>query len=284
VVKPVALSGSRGVIRADSARELVAAVNRVTAILAGPDVRGERNPAHDEILVEGFIPGLEYALEGVMEHGALRVLAIFAKPDPLDGPFFEETIYVTPAGVPGATEAAVASAIARAALAMGLHHGPVHAECRVNEAGVFVLEVAARPIGGLCARSLRFVRVDDPGAGVARGGATLEELLLRHACGESLDGHGREAAASAVMMIPVPGRGCLRRVDGLDAARAVEGVDEVLITAKEGELLVPLPEGHSYPGFIFAHGALPEEAVRAVRDAHASLRFVLDAAVRLTPS
>jgi hypothetical protein len=301
VLKPVALSASRGVMRADSPEQFVAALARLRAILADAEVRAEKNPAHDEILVEGFVPGLEYALEGVMEAGALRVFAIFAKPDPLDGPFFEETIYVTPPGVPEATAGAIASTIASAALAMGLHHGPVHAECRVNEFGVFVLEIAARPIGGLCARALRFLDLDaarangpagntgSPGAALsgALGGAgvlSLEELLLRHALGESLAPYAREGAASAVMMVPVPGRGRYRRTDGIEAARAVPGVDEVVIAAKDGQMFVPLPEGHSYPGFIFARGALPEDAVRAVRAAHAQLHIVLDTALPLTPS
>lgn len=272
VVKPLALSASRGVMRADSPDEFVAALGRLRAILARPDVTVERDPAHREVLVEGFVPGLEYALEGVMERGALRVLAIFAKPLPLDGPFFEETIYVTPPGLNAQSERAMADAIARAALAIGLHHGPVHAECRVNEAGIFVLEVAARPIGGLCARSLRFA---------SREGApqTLEMLLLRHACGEPLDGFGRERDASAVMMVPVPGRGYYRRTEGVEEARAVPGVVDVVMTAKEGQLMEPLPEGHSYPGFIFARGALPEDAVRAVSEAHRRLRLVLDTAL-----
>jgi hypothetical protein len=284
VVKPVSLSASRGVMRADTPADLVAALARVQAILRSAEVQAERNPAHDEILVEGFIPGLEYALEGVMEHGSLRVLAVFAKPDPLDGPFFEETIYVTPPGVPEATERAMAEAIAAAAVAIGLHHGPVHAECRVNESGVFVLEIAPRPIGGLCARSLRFVSRgtnDTPGPG---GRLSLEELLLRHACGDPIDGYGREAEASAVMMLPVPGAGRYRRVVGMDEARRVAGVEDIVVTAKEGELMVPLPEGHSYPAFIFARGPLPEDAVRAVRAAHGRLRFVLDTALPLTPS
>lgn len=272
VVKPLALSASRGVMRADTPDEFVAALARLGAILGSPDVRAQHDPAHDEVLVEGFVPGLEYALEGVMEHGALRVLAIFAKPLPLDGPYFEETIYVTPPGLNQASERAMADVIARAALAIGLHHGPVHAECRVNETGIFVLEVAARPIGGLCARSLRFLSR----AGEAQ---SLEHLLLRHACGEPLGGYGREPRASAVMMIPVPGRGHYRRTGGVEAALAVPGVDEVVMTAKPGQLLEPLPEGHTYPGFIFARGDLPEDAVRAVTDAHRHLRIELDTAL-----
>lgn len=272
VVKPLALSASRGVMRADTPDEFVAALARLRRILASPELRVEHEPAHADVLVEGFIPGLEYALEGVMERGALRVLAIFAKPLPLDGPCFEETIYVTPPGLNAASERAMAEAIGRAALAIGLHHGPIHAECRVNEAGIFVLEVAARPIGGLCARSLRFgSRAGEP--------QSLEMLLLRHACGERLDGFGRESRASAVMMIPVPARGYYRRTDGTDAALAVAGVDDVVMTATPGQLLEPLPEGHSYPGFIFARGALPEDAVRAVSEAHRHLRLVLDPAL-----
>lgn len=286
VLKPVALSASRGVMRADTPDEFVEALARLRAILEDEDVRAEKNPALGQILVEGYVPGLEYALEGVMEQGALRVLAIFAKPDPLDGPCFEETIYVTPPSLPDATERAIASTIASAALAMGLHHGPIHAECRVNEFGVFVLEIAARPIGGLCARALRFVRLASSGAEprATTGSLTLEELLVRHALGEPLAGYGREGEASAVMMIPVPGRGRYRRTEGLDEARAVPGIDDVVIAAKDGQMFVPLPEGHSYPGFIFAHAPLPEQAVRVVRDAHGRLRIVLDAAVKLTPS
>src|SRR5262245_5152214 len=157
VLKPVALSGSRGVMRADDAASLDAAVARLRSLLASPDVRAElRNGAEGTALVEGFIPGREFAVEGLLHHGALHVLAIFDKPDPLDGPFFEETIYVTPSRVDPETRRAIVSAIARAVRAIGLHHGPVHAECRANDRGVYVLEVAARPIGGLCARSLRF--------------------------------------------------------------------------------------------------------------------------------
>lgn len=211
VVKPLGLSGSRGVMRANSVEELEAALVRLRELLMRPEIRALREPMHDEVLVEGFIEGREYALEGVLEEGALRVLAIFDKPDPLDGPFFEETIYVTPTSLPehdGLTMASahtMASTVAHAAAAMGLRHGPIHAECRINEAGVFVLEIAPRPIGGLCARALRFATLasDRP----ERDDITLEELLLRQATGESLDAYGREARASAVMMIPIPRRG-----------------------------------------------------------------------------
>ncbi len=205
-------------MRANSVRELEAALFRLRELLMRPEIRALREPMHDEVIVEGFIEGREFALEGVLEEGALRVLAIFDKPDPLDGPFFEETIYVTPTSLPEhdglATAGArtMASTVAHAAAAIGLRHGPIHAECRINEAGVFVLEIAARPIGGLCARALRFSTLasDRP----ERDDITLEELLLRQATGESLDAYGREARASAVMMIPIPRRGFYKSVDG----------------------------------------------------------------------
>lgn len=280
VLKPVALSGSRGVMRADDPEAFVAAFTRLRILLQSPDVRGERSDAHDVVLAEGFIPGREYALEGLLHHGQLHVLALFDKPDPLDGPFFEETIYVTPSAAGSREQAAIADAIARAAEAIGLAHGPVHAECRVNDQGVFVLEVAARPIGGLCARALRF---EERGRESLVGAPpiALEELLLRHALGESPEKWGRESFASGVMMIPIPHRGVFRHAHGVDEARAVAGIDDIRITAKVDQVLIPLPEGASYLGFIFARGDEPGEVDRALRAAHARLSFAIDPEIRV---
>jgi biotin carboxylase len=270
VVKPVALSGSRGVMRADDARSFVAAFERLRALLASPEVRAERDAAHDEVLIESFVPGREYAIEAILHHGTFHVMAIFDKPDPLDGPFFEETIYVTPSAASTAEQDRMARGVAAAAKAIGLYHGPIHAECRVHPSTgeVFVLEVAARPIGGLCARSLRLTRgrVDD----------SLEALLLRHALGESPASWTREPRASGVMMIPIPRRGILRRVEGIDAARATPGIEDVRITAKTDQTLVPLPEGASYLGFIFARAADAATVERALNGAHACLQVVID--------
>ena len=267
VIKPVALSGSRGVMRADDPRSFVEAFERLRALLGSPDVRAERNDAHDRILIESFVPGREYAIEAILHHGTLHVIAIFDKPDPLDGPFFEETIYLTPSAAPPEVQHAIAGGVQAAAKAIGLHHGPIHAECRVHPSTgeVFVVEVAARPIGGLCARVVRFA-----------DGTSLEHALLRHAIGESPESWTRESRASGVMMIPIPRRGILRRVEGIDAARAVPGVDDVRITAKTDQTLIPLPEGASYLGFIFARASEPGAVERALRDAHARLTFVID--------
>jgi biotin carboxylase len=279
VLKPVALSGSRGVMRADTPEMLAAAFERLQALMRQPEVRAERNEAHAMALIEGFIPGREYAIEGVLQHGTLHVLAIFDKPDPLDGPFFEETIYVTPSSAPAATQEAIVDAVTRAARALGLYHGPIHAECRANADGVFVLEVAARPIGGLCARALRFESAITP----LQSAISLEELLLRHALGEAVACH-RESSSSGVMMIPIPERGVYRGVNGVEAARAVEGVDEIHISAKPDQLLVPLPEGASYLGFIFARAGDSTSVERALREAHQHLAFVIDAELPvLTP-
>lgn len=265
IVKPLGLSGSRGVIRADDAREFDAAVVRIRALLARPQVRAARSGLEDEILVEEYIPGREYALEGVLTAGALRVFAIFDKPDPLEGPFFEETLYVTPSRLPAAAQGLIVEHVQRASAALGLSHGPIHAECRVTPDGtIYVLEIAARPIGGLCAKALRFEN------------GPFEEFLLRHALGENVSGWQRESQASAVMMIPIPRSGVYRGVSGVEQAVAVEGVDEVQITAKPDQQLLALPEGASYLGFIFARAASPAEAERAVREAHARLQFRID--------
>jgi hypothetical protein len=298
VVKPLGLSASRGVMRVDTAAQFAAAFARLRTLLRSADVRSERDALHERVLVETFIPGREYAVEGVLTRGAFRCFAIFDKPDPLDGPFFEETIYVTPSRAAVATQRQIVDAIGAAARALGLHHGPVHAECRVNASGVYVLEVAARPIGGLCSRALRFVgdpasacrtrRIDADNGERDRQTApigappvsdrvvSLEEVLLRHALGEDVACYAREDRASGVMMVPIPLRGRYRRVDGLEAARATEGVDDVVVTAKPGAVVVPLPEGRSYLGFIFAHAAAPAGAEAALRAAHARLRFHID--------
>jgi biotin carboxylase len=272
VIKPAVLSGSRGVIRADHAEEFIEAFERVRVLLDAWDIRDLRDPAANDILIESFIPGAEFALEGVLERGTFRTFAIFDKPDPLDGPFFEETIYVTPSRSEPAQQTAIRETVARAAAAIGLWHGPVHAECRVNDQGVFVLEVAARPIGGLCARALRF---SSP-AGETIG---LEELLLRHAIGESVADWVREPNASGVMMIPIPAAGIYRSVDGVDVALRVPHVEDVQITAKPDQQLVPLPEGASYLGFIFARAAHATDVERALREAHAQLTFKIDRAL-----
>ena len=250
VLKPLGLSASRGVIRADNPREFVAAFRRIGKI-------GERH-----LQVEDYIPGREFAVEGLVTAGEFQPLAIFDKPDPLEGPFFEETIYVTPSREPAEVQQALLETTSRAVRALGLRHGPAHVELRHNSEGAWILETHARPIGGLCARSLRF-----------EGGLPLEELILRHALGEDVTGARLEGPASGVMMIPIPRDGIYESVEGVERAAAVAGIEDVVITAKEGQRLVPLPEGSSYLGFIFARGNSPAETEEALRRSHAELRF-----------
>lgn len=265
VVKPLRLSASRGVIRADDAAGFVAAVERLRAILESACEPEVNVAATLEYLVEDFIPGYEVALEGLLVDGHLHVLTLFDKPDPLNGPFFEETIYVTPSRHPETEQAALVDCAASAASALGLREGPIHAELRFNDQGPWLIELAARPIGGRCSAVLRF----------GDGSVSLEEIVLRHALGLPLPSLERERSAAAVMMIPVPGAGVLEDFTGADDAKRVPGVDDVVITAHRGETLVPWPEGSRYPGFIFARGDNPALAERAVREAHRRLRFVI---------
>jgi len=258
VVKPVSLSGSRGVIRADNVNELSAAIVRVQRMLE------RENPNLDRcILIEKFIDGHEYAIEGVLHSGKFQCLAIFDKPDPLDGPYFEETIYLTPPDIRNDLKADIVKTIAIACRAIGLTHGPIHAECRVNSKGVWVLEVAPRTIGGQCGRLLELAL-----------GLSLEEVIMSNALGHSacVQNDGQSAG---VMMIPVPGPGVLRRLEGLARARAVDRIESVLIDVHPGHLFVPWPEGSSYPGFIFAKAPDTAQVERALRQAHAQLKFVL---------
>ncbi|MDQ3306056.1 MAG: ATP-grasp domain-containing protein [Actinomycetota bacterium] len=259
VVKPVSLSGSRGVIRADDPPAAQAAAQWVRAILAdaGEDPEGP-------VLVEAFAPGVEVAVEGLLRAGELEVLAVFDKPDPLDGPYFEETIYVTPSRLDASTQDAVAALVAAGTRALGLSEGPVHAEVRVGDGDLRLIEVAARSIGGLCSRALSF------GAGIS-----LEEVILRHALGLGLDDLHREDQASGVMMLPIPRSGRLVEVGGLDAAQAVPGIEGVEVTIARGRMVRALPEGDRYLGFLFARAPTPEEVEAALRQAHAHLDVVI---------
>jgi biotin carboxylase len=267
VLKPLGLSASRGVIRADDESEFVAAFRRIVALLQQKDVKIMREESAGWLQVESFIPGREVALEGLVSGGRLKVLALFDKPDPLDGPFFEETIYVTPSRLDDATQQAIAECTQQAVSALGLSDGPVHAELRINHESPWMLEVAGRPIGGLCASALRFT-----GDGQL---LSLEELILRHALGEQVDNIRREDGASGVMMIPIPQEGIYEGVENVEAAEQVAGIERVEITAKLQQKLVPLPEGASYLGFIFARGGAPEAVEEALREAHRRLRFLI---------
>jgi biotin carboxylase len=264
VLKPLALSASRGVIRADDPAQFVAAFRRIAALLARPDA-GVRGDAARWLLVEGYVPGDEVALEGLLEGGRLHVLALFDKPDPLEGPFFEETIYVTPSRQPAAAQERIVVVTAAACAALGLTEGPIHAELRLDAEGPWVLEVAPRSIGGLCSRTLRF------GTGLS-----LEEIILRQALRYPIASLVREPRPAGVMMLPIPRAGRLAAVHGTGEAAAVPGVEEVAITAHVGQELEPLPEGWQYLGFVFARADTPEEVERALREAHARLRFEIE--------
>ena len=260
VIKPVTVSASRGVIRADDPAEAEAAAVRVWAILDG-----DGHPVREPILVEEYVAGDEVALEGLLRGGRLDVLAIFDKPDPLTGPYFEETLYVTPSRQREAVQEAIVRSVAEAAAAMGLREGPVHGELRIDAEGrPWLLEVAARTIGGLCARTLRFA-----------AGASLEELVLRHALHLPIDPR-RERPAAGVMMLPIPAAGRLVAVHGQDEARAVPHVTALEISIPVGGQVRPLPEGDRYLGFLFARASTPEEVEGSLRTAHAHLDVVVE--------
>jgi biotin carboxylase len=269
VLKPISLSASQGVVRANNREEFIAAAGRLKRLLESAEIQATREMNLDRMIVEEYLPGREVAVEGLLKDGELRVLVIFDKPDPLEGPYFEETIYVTPSRLPEAEQALIRKSFADATRALGLTHGPVHGEFRINDRGIWPIEVAARPIGGLCARALRF-QLETEAMPIG-----LEELLLRHA----LDLPGwdapRETAASGVLMIPVPQSGILEKVEGAEEARNVPGVTELEITARWRDFLAAWPEGSSYLGFLFARGEHAESVEEALRTGHAKLNFKL---------
>lgn len=285
VLKPRHLSASRGVMRADDADSFVQAHARLRTILgwstsAAPsetahpegarpggarpaDVRPNRERPDHELLIESFIPGREVALEGLLENGVFRPLTLFDKPDPLDGPYFEETIYVTPSRHVESVQRAAVETTRRAVAAFGLRHGPIHAELRLNDQGAWLLEASPRSIGGLCSRALRF----------GDGRVSLERVLIRNALGEETASVQREPRASGVMMIPIPRAGILKAVGAVEAARSVPGVEDIRLTVPPGQAVAPPPEGDRYLGFIFARGAAPADVEESLRAAHAALHI-----------
>ena len=261
VVKPLSLSASRGVIRANDPGELQAAFAQVVEILAEAGLPPD-DPGARQVLIEQFIPGCEYALEGLLIDGCLTVLALFDKPDPLDGPYFEETIYLTPSRLPTSQQAAIAEAASRACAALGLREGPVHVEARLNESGPWIVEVAPRSIGGLCSRTLRF-----------DFDLSLEEIILRQSARLDIASLERESRPAGVMMIPIPRAGILCDLRGLEAARAAPGVENVTISISRGGQVVPVPRGSQYLGFIFARSETVDAVEAALREAHRRLEF-----------
>jgi biotin carboxylase len=269
VVKPRGLSASRGVIRIDTEQDAATVEERVRRIVgdAGGDPEGE-------LLVERFIPGPEVAVEGMIVGGELTVLALLDKPDPLDGPYFEETMFVTPSRHSSHVQDEIVDVVGAATGALGLMSGPVHAEVRVGPSGVVLIEIAARPIGGLCGRALTFGLL----------GESLESVIIRSALG--LPGSGLDSASSAtgVLMIPIPEAGTLVTIDGVEAALAVEGVTEFDQTIAQGKAVQPLPEGSRYLGFIFAVGSSPDAVERSLRTAHGELIIVIEPSDELDDS
>jgi biotin carboxylase len=266
VLKPTSMTASRGVIRADGPAAFMQAFRRIEGLLKRDHAdRPGDDTALLHILVEEYIAGEEVALEGLLREGHLQILALFDKPDPLEGPYFEETIFVTPSRHPPQAQRAVAAAVADAAQALGLIEGPIHAEARLDARGAWILEVAARSIGGLCARALRF------GAGIS-----LEELLIRHALGQDVAAIERESRASGVMMLPILRGGVLAGVEGIEAARAVPGIEDVVVSVGLGQQVEPLPDGRAYLGFVFARGDDPAEVERSLRTAHGHLTIRID--------
>lgn len=264
VLKPTFLSASQGVIRANQPDEFVDAFHQIRKIICDPSNKKKSLETNNQILVEDYIPGTEVAVEGILVNGKFKLFAVFDKPDPLEGPYFIETIYVTPSRYPKGIQVEIVEITVDALSALGLTTGPVHAEMRINEEGIWILEIAARSIGGLCSRTLKF-----------NNGISLEELILSHAIGDNIRQIEREEKAAGVMMMPVPKMGILKEVKNIDSAKKIPGIENILITIAPEQKLEPLPLGSKYLGFIFARGETPEFVENSIRKAHKKIEVVI---------
>lgn len=260
VVKPLNLSASRGVIRCNNIAELVNASKRIANIIAPlPDAE-----ARSTVLIEQYIPGAEIAVEAILVDGELTPIAIFDKPDPLEGPYFEESYYVTPSRLPAVVQQKAVHIIEQACKAYGLTTGPVHAELRINDDEPYIIEIAARTIGGECARLLEYA-----------SGQSLEALVIQFATG-LVKSDVKFDTAAGVLMIPTPQSGILRRVEGVLSAQKLPHINAIHLAIREGHELITLPEGASYLGFIFASADSPQQVEQALRDAYAQLNIIVD--------
>jgi len=259
VIKPISLSGSRGVICVHNAQDLKQAGEAIQAILDDEILSDDEKQS---VLIEQYIPGYEFAFEGMLHQGKLQCLALFDKPDLMEGPYFEETYYITPSRLSKNLQQKIKETVLRACQGYGLKEGPVHAEVRIHEDEVWFMEMASRTIGGQCAQSLQYAT-----------GLSLEEMVIQNALGKEIQ-TGENTQAAGVLMIPITKRGLLRRVEGIMEASKVEYIEELEISISEGYELVPLPQGRSYLGFIFSKAPTPALAEQALRDAYKKLKII----------
>lgn len=258
VLKPTTLSGSQGVVRADSPGEFIAMWRRVWQIIRSTG-------ACPELLVEEYVSGGEVAVEGLVDNGKLHILTVFDKPDPLEGPYFEESIYVRPTNLTPEVVRRIDECLSSALSMINFRHGPVHAEFRISSSGPVLIEIGPRPIGGRCSRSMHFAN-----------GATLEEVVLRHALGQDSLPNEEAIGSSGVMMIPKTESGILLEFSGVREAEKIAGIEEIIITASKGMRMEPLPEGAGYLGFIFARASSRESVVAALRSANEKIEWVVE--------
>lgn len=259
VIKPLMLSGSRGVIRANNEAEFITAVEILKDIVAQEPGSGYEQ---SHFLVEEFLQGDEVALDGFMQQGKLIPLALFEKPEPLNGPYFEESYYITPDRHNPTTQQQIWQEVERCCHAYGITHGPIHAEARLTSKGIVLLEMASRTIGGQCAQLLEYTL-----------GCTLEEVIMRLMCMETPTTTTPEQHAG-VLMIPIPEKGLLKRIEGLTEAQQIKHITSVELFIQPGYEMVPLPQGSSYLGFIFARAKTFKATFEALRLAHSKLRFI----------
>lgn len=269
VLKPLMLSGSRGVIRADNPQQFILAAKTIQRILTKQPC-DEYESQH--FLIEQFLKGDEIAIDGFMQDGKFILLSLFDKPEPMNGPYFEESYYITPGRQSEQLQQDIIEEVSKCCRAYGLTHGPIHAEARITEKGIFLIEMASRTIGGQCAQLIEYVLAKK-----------LEEIIIRLLCFEPMQLQTNNQYAG-VLMIPITQTGVLKRVEGLLQARQVKHVSNIEIHIQPGYELIPLPEGSSYLGFIFASADSFDKTWQALQQAHHLLKFITSKSWSIEPA
>ena len=242
VLKPIYGTASKSVIKIESFQENKVAVEKLM-----------QDCSDQDLIIEEFVDGSEYALEGNLINSELNKIVIFDKPINYKEPYFEESIYIAPTGLPDKTQKEIVNLIGKACKKLGLENGPVHVEFKIHNKEIFIIEINPRMIGGLCSRCLSF--------GLFK--TSLEEIALHAFLNNELKSIDLLSNFVGVLMIPTPISGKFISINK-NELESIPNVSGVEITVSENSNLLEPPFGDKYLGFVFSQGDSKEKVMESL--------------------
>ena len=242
VLKPIYGTASKSVIKVESFQENKAEVEKLM-----------QDCSDQDLIIEEFVDGSEYALEGNLINSELNKIVIFDKPINYKEPYFEESIYIAPTEIPDKTQKEIVNLIGKACKKLGLENGPVHVEFKIHNKEIFIIEINPRMIGGLCSRCLSF--------GLFK--TSLEEIALHAFLNNELKSIDLLSNFVGVLMIPTPISGKFISINK-NELESIPNVSGVEITVSENSNLLEPPFGDKYLGFVFSQGDSKEKVMESL--------------------